>query len=272
MRPAARPGHLTPLRRDGATGGTLTIAHADAAPARVPLWRLPRARALLLLAVLGIVGATLAGLARVYTDVLWFSELGHERVLWTTLTWKVLAHGLPGVGTAAFVLANLAVAERRLAPQAPYRRLVYPLVAVAAGLIAAARGGPGAWRLLALWSARVDFGTRDPLFHRDIGYFVFSLPLYQQVARWALGALVMAGVATVAVYATGGGLRRARAHLLALAAFGLVVLAARYRLEQFALAVPHAGSVVPGASYTDVHVRLPVLRALAPTCLAGAGL
>ena len=273
MRTASGPGQLTPLRRDDPDGGTFEIAPAAAPRAAVSLWRLPRARSLLALAVIALSGAAIAGLAGVYTELLWFREVGHERVLWTTLAWKVLAHGLPGSGTAALVLVNLAVAERRMIDYdrlRTARRLVYPLVAIAAGAISSELRTGGAWRLLALWSAGGDFGTRDPLFHRDVGFFVFSLPLYQQVSRWAFDALVMATAATIAAYFAGRALPRARAHLLVLAALALVVMAWRYRLDQFALALPHEGSVVPGASYADVHIRLPARRVLALGCLAGA--
>jgi uncharacterized membrane protein (UPF0182 family) len=50
----------------------------------------------------------------------------------------------------------------------------------------------------------------------------------------------------------------------------LVVVAGRFRLDQFALALPHAGVPLPGASYTDVHVRLPLLRGLTMLALSGA--
>jgi hypothetical protein len=91
--PASRPGPLAPPRRDGLTGTRLEIARADAAPRRVAGRRLPRARALLAVGLLGIVAAAVADLAGIYTDVLWFRELGHDRALWTTLEFKVLAHG-----------------------------------------------------------------------------------------------------------------------------------------------------------------------------------
>ena len=39
--------------------------------------------------------------------------------------------------------------------------------------------------MLLLWTHRSDFGTQDPLFHRDVGFFVFSLPLYREVAQLA---------------------------------------------------------------------------------------
>jgi hypothetical protein len=59
----------------------------------------------------------------------------------------------------------VAAAECRLASGA-WRRVAYPLAAVASGAIASVRRSDGTWRLLALWSARGDLGERDPLFHR----------------------------------------------------------------------------------------------------------
>ena len=158
------------------------------------------------------------------------------------------------------------------APRRPARLLAYPVAAVAAGVISGEWRADGAWRLLALWAGRSDFGVDDPLFGRDVGFFVFSLPLYEWVSRWMLDALVMAAVATVVAYAAAGGLRiaRARAHLLVLGALALVVVAWRYRLDAYALAVPHGERA--GAGYTEAHVRLPALRILACVSLAGAAL
>ena len=71
------------------------------------------------------------------------------------------------------------------APRRPARLLAYPVVAIAAGVISGEWRADGAWRLLALWAGRSDFGVDDPLFHRDVGFFVFSLPLYERVSPLA---------------------------------------------------------------------------------------
>ena len=257
---------------------------ASARPtSRVSLWRTPRTRALLVVGVAAIVAGCVALAARIYTDVLWFREVNQESVFWTTLRWRLLAPAVTALGTTCFILANLAIVERRVSvptaathrvvvPLWPARRLVHVAIAIAAGTATAEAQPGGTWKLLALWANRGDFGTRDPLFHRDAGFFVFSLPLYQQLAAWLLRTLVLAGAATIAAYAIEGGLRSARAHLLTLAALVLAVVAWRFRLEQFALALPHAGVPLPGASYTDVHVRLPFLRGLTVLALASAAL
>ena len=249
---------------------------------RISLWRTPRARSLLLVGTLAALCGAVALAAHAYTELLWFRELGHEEAFWTTLKWKVLGHGVPGFGTACFLLANFTAVERAMAahaPARPARRLAYPLVAVAAGVISGQWRAEGGWRLLALWSGRTDFGVADPLFHRDVGFFVFSLPFYEWVSTWLLETVAMAAVATVAAYLVTGGLQVARphvlvptvrAHLLTLGALALVVMAWRYRLDQFALALPHEGARLPGAGYTETRVRLPALRILVVVCLAGA--
>ena len=244
---------------------------------RVSLWRTPRSRSLLLVGALAALAGAVALAARVFTDALWFQEVGREDVFWETLKWKLLARGLPGLGTACFLLANFAAVERAMAahgPRRPARLLAYPAAAVAAGVISGQWRADGAWQLLALWAGRSDFGVDDPLFGRDVGFFVFSLPLYEWVSRWMLETLVLAAFATVASYAAAGGLRfahaRVRAHLLVLGALVLVVVAWRYRLDAYALAVPHGGRA--GAGYTEAHVRLPALRVLACVSLAGAAL
>jgi len=260
---------------------------------RVSLWRIPRSRSLLALTILGLVVGALLLAARLYTDLLWFNEIDQVDVFWTTLKWKLLTDAGIGLGTACFVLWNLSAVERamsRIAPPAgdpgvasqlwANRRLLRPAVAVGCGALALVLHSADTWQVLLLWTKRSDFGVRDPLFHRDVGYFVFSLPLYREVGRWLLETVVMAGIATTAAYAAAGAfrtgrrrvaLRVARRHLLVLAAALLIVVAWRLRLEQFTLALPH-DPVAPGATYTDVTVRLPALRILFILALAGAGL
>jgi uncharacterized membrane protein (UPF0182 family) len=261
------------------------------APAeRISLWRTPRVRSLIVLGTLGAAAGLVALVARVYTDLLWFHELGLGRVFVTTLAWKVLARGAAGLGTTCALLLTFAVAER-LAPRGvssgghairvlqQSRRLVYPVVAIACGVIAMHAEPRFTWKLLLLWANRSDFGVNEPLFHRDVGFFVFSLPLYEQVVRWLLLTVLMAAAATLGTYLLAGGpgrwlvaTRGVRTHLLALAAILLLCLAWRTRLEQLALAVPHGRSPVPGASYTDIHVVSPELEALALAAVAGAAL
>ena len=260
---------------------------------RVSLWRTPRTRSLLLLTVIGAVGGLAYLAARLYTDVLWFEELGQVDVLWTTLQWRILAAAVVGLGTACFVLLNLRAAERAIARSGiparhdglagriwDNRGLLKPLVAIACGVIALESRPAESWQLLLVWTKRSSFGIEEPLFHRDAGFFVFSLPLYREVARWLLETVVLAAAASAAAYAAGGAsraahrgqmVRAARVHLLVLAATLLAIVAWRLRLEQFLLALPH-DRIAPGPTFTDVNVRLPALRVLTFVTLTAAAM
>jgi uncharacterized protein len=262
--------------------------------ARVSLWLIPRTRSLLLLGTFGVAVELIRLLAVNYVDLLWFGELGRRDVFWTTLRWKIAAQGVAGFGAASFVLLNFAVVERVMARRArsielpaaisgiwSYRRIGYLVVAVGFGLaVNRYRTGPS-WQALALWAHRQPFGETDPIFHRDVGFFVFSLPLYLEVTRWLLQTFVFAGACAIAAYALAGGVmvtrpfsipRPIRAHLLVLAAGFLLVVAWRVRLEQFALLLPHGHRLIPGATFTDVRIRLPLLQLLMGLAIVAAGL
>ena len=207
------------------------------------------------------------------------------------MKWQVAVRIVIVCGTATFVLVNLLIVDRMVAalhsqgeavtptPVWAYRTLLFPLAAVIAGIASNQWAADGVWQPVVLWLHRGDFGVTDPLFHRDVGFFVFSLPLYQQIAHWLYLTILTAGAATVAAYVAAGAVRialppvvasAARTHLLSLGALLLVLTAWRYRLDQFALALPHEDAAVPGATYTDVHVQLPMLRALVILSVVGA--
>jgi uncharacterized membrane protein (UPF0182 family) len=256
------------------------------------LGRLPRTRILVVAgAVLGFVWV-LGGLAAGYTELLWYREVGKTRVFWGVLEARVVLALVAGVGTGALLAANLWVTERLarrhgagwpdppdrwqslLAPH--LRRLEVGAVAVLAlgvGLHAAGR-----WQTVLLWRNRVSFGDADAQFYRDIGFYVFTLPLQRLVFGWLLFTLLAGLVVATAAYYLMGEIRprlagrrvapEARAHLSVLLGLVLLLKAWGYRLDQLSLVFSPRG-VVTGASYTDVHARLPALRLmvlLAPVC------
>ena len=263
----------------------------DARARPVSLWRTPRTRALLLLGTIGGVAVLGWLTAQLFTDLLWFRELRHPEVYWTTLEWKLLAQGVVPLGTATALLASFAAVDLVMAghPQAgvsrpaialwSHRWLVYPLIALGGGVVSSLRWPDVGWQHLLLWVHRTEFGVDDPLFHRDVGFFIFSLPLYREVNTWVLDMVVMSSLGTVLAYAVAGGLRiarpralvrGARAHLLVMGGLFLLVVAWRFRLAQFELAVPTVGTTLSGASYVDVRVRLPALQVLSGVALLGA--
>src|SRR5919197_4223373 len=261
------------------------------------LRRPPRARTLVVAAGCILLVWLLFTVARLYTDLLWFREVGKTQVFWRVLGARTLLAVGAGVGTGAFLVANLRVvaraARRReaavdtqpVAPDkwqallAPRLRELEAAVVAVVGLGVALHAG-GKWQTLLLWRNRVPFGDSDAQFHRDIGYYTFTLPMQRLVFGWLLFTLLATLLATGAAWYLRGGIRprlagrrvsaEARAHLSLLLALLLLLKAWGYRLDQFSLVFSPRG-VVTGASYTDVHAQLPALRLmvlLAPLCAA----
>src|SRR3954452_11465967 len=258
-------------------------------------WQRPRVRSALIIVVLALVTVAARAGAHLETDWLWFHELAQERVFCRLLTMRWIAGSAAGIATASVLLLNLWIMARGAPSDAglpegdprarQLRRVVRwtcAAVAVGAGVVIGRSVAIGNWELLALWLHRQPFHARDPLFHRDIGFFVFSLPLYQKLVQWllltagvALAAAVLGHVATGAIRMKPPPVsptRAAHRHVLALAAVLLLGLAGSHWLGQYSLELARSNRTVPGAGYTEVHVLLPWLRVLVVVALACAAM
>jgi uncharacterized membrane protein (UPF0182 family) len=139
----------------------------------------------------------------------------------------------------------------------------------------------GQWQNWLLFRNSTPFAATDPQFHRNISYFVFTLPFQQFVIHWTLVALVVVLLVTTLSHYLNGGIRMqgprprvrpaVKAHLSVI--LGLIALtkAVGYYLARFNLDLSSNG-FVQGAGYTDVHARLPALELLILVSLAAAGL
>jgi uncharacterized membrane protein (UPF0182 family) len=150
------------------------------------------------------------------------------------------------------------------------QRLLTPVTALLALLIGISASAE--WQTVLLYRHAQPFGLGDPLFGRDVAFYVFQLPLWQRALRWAFGIILLTLLATALVYFLGRVLvltsrgpvitARARAHLLGLLAVLLFAKAADFWLDRYELLYSQRGAVF-GATYTDVHATLPALQWLA---------
>ncbi len=169
---------------------------------------------------------------------------------------------------------------RRLAPSGPEEsfieeidagalRRIVTVVLVAATLFMSVIFGSvagGSWETILSWLNAVEFGQHDPAFGRDISFYMFELPAYQLIQGWLLGLMIVSTLGAAAVYALTLSLqgfqinnvtRGMRIHLSVLVGVSLLLIAASSYLGIFDLALSDAG-IVFGATYTDLHARLPV--------------
>ncbi len=253
---------------------------------RLALWLL------LTLVVLALVGQTVP----LYTDWLWFQEVGYAPVFLTILKlrgWLVLGVGL---GTFLFLYLNLAFAARTARPDVLWeledqlglpgrvvlepliRRILRPVLALIAFFsgVSASTG----WETVLQYANATPFGTVDPLFRRDLSFYVFTLPFWRLLYGWAFLLLLATLVLSLALYVlqrslvlTARGPRLAagaRTHLLLLGAGLLAMRAWGFWLDRFELLYSPRG-IVFGASYTDVYASLPALQILTVLALLSAG-
>jgi uncharacterized membrane protein (UPF0182 family) len=246
--------------------------------------------ALLLVALLFIGIPALAGL---YIDLRWFAEVRHSEVFRTLITTKLALGAGVGLVVAACLYASTGLAfrlSRGLRPLylhdpdgVPRLNLAQVVTAfrlpgsIAVGFLSGLFNHQH-WESWLLFRNASKFGAADPIFGRDVGFYVFSLPLFEAGASTLLWTLGLTGAATAASYSVCGALalggvpgathRPARVHLSILGAAVLAVLALEAYLDTARLLFSAHGASVAGAGYADVTARLPALRLkLAVACI-----
>jgi uncharacterized membrane protein (UPF0182 family) len=230
-----------------------------------------------------------------YIDWLWFGEVGQRGVFWRIIGAQAQLGLLFGIGLAALFYVNLSVAGRT-PPQLTPRlreprmrsqlerlarvglRVAILIASLVAGFLAAAEASSH-WEQFLLFRNPQSFGSQDPIFHHDIGFYLFTLPFWKYLYSWAFIALALATVATAAVYVANQAVQLAdgvarvavgvRVHLSLL--LGLLALTGAwgYRISAYDLLYDvHARYF--GAGYADVHARLPAINILTVCALIAA--
>ena len=231
-----------------------------------------------------------------YTDWLWFQELGYAQVFLRSLNAQAAVFAAVFAVAFAFLYGNLRLAQRELkAPRLVFGQTVdgQPIQIERAGVARLALiGSTVLSAMLALSSASdwmawisffraVPFGVTDPLLGRDVSFYVFRLPVFDAIRQQSLLLTVICLAGASFIYLMGGNVaaeprygiafwprlrlgRQARTHLSCLVAIGLALMAWGAWLDlPRTLITPASGdtaAVIFGASYTDVHAMMPILR------------
>lgn len=251
-----------------------------------------------------IIGALLLllgipALATVYTDWLWFQEIGFERVFSLRITAQLILGGIALVIGFGLLYGNARIALRGMERSAESirvlaaggvemrvkflvaaaHRLALPATAFFALLLGS--GLASRWRTLIQFWYRTPFGDVDPIFQRDVSYYVFTLPAVQVGLDWIWGVVFVSLLfVALPIYVVRGdiGLRLGRLsiapqaewHLASLGALWLVLSALRTWVVGMPNLLFGTHGPLQGASYTDLYVRLPGMKVLAVLLLLGA--
>ena len=211
-----------------------------------------------------------------YTEWLWFSSLGYGSVFTTILWSRVLIFFIAAIIFGVLFSGNLILATRlvpktdnSLWPWALVKRLqpairtgvilVTLFLSLIFGLVAQSN-----WEVILRAFNWQPFGIMDPVFQREIGFYVFSLPYLDLLRGWLTGVFIICLIGSAGVYAISYGIQRLKfnyarpvmAHLGGLFIIILGFFAWGYWLGIWDLVYSSRG-VVFGASYADMHSKLP---------------
>jgi len=245
----------------------------------------------------------------IYPDWLWFENLSFAPVFWTMLLSKFGFGILIGLLLIIIISINL-WAAKRLSPGGgsglgfkaaddyvaqlglsgrTVNSILIALILILSFVIASK--GADQWNLLLRYLYQQPFGSTDPIFNRDIGFYVFSLPFYIFIREGLLVLFVLAGLVTMGWYLKNGALEiegefsqeqgsgpsfpkitvspKIRKHLIFLGGIIVLLLAWGYHLKIYNLLYSTQGPAF-GASYTDVHIKVLAFKALIIVCLVFA--
>ncbi|MDY7036081.1 MAG: UPF0182 family protein, partial [Thermodesulfobacteriota bacterium] len=237
----------------------------------------------------------------IYPDWLWFGSLNLSPVFLTMLLSKF------GFGLLVWLLLILMVflnlyAAKRLNPEKKPRivtknaggnvslaglsgkaldSLFMAFILILSFIIASKSSHQ--WDMVLRYFYQQPFGSVDPIFNRDIGFYLFSLPLYMYIRHGLLVVFIFAGLVSICWYLKEGILQiegefdqtegiptslpkitipvKAKKHLIFLAGIIILLTAWGYQLKIYGLLYSTQGPAF-GASYTDVHVKVLAYRAL----------
>ncbi|MEJ2167889.1 MAG: UPF0182 family protein, partial [Desulfobacterales bacterium] len=250
----------------------------------------------IILGILAILVFIVVGIViSIYPDWLWFGNLNFAPVFWT------MALGKYGVAAVIWLLMLIGLSLNLYAAQR-IRSASEPRITEIAGLPVSARSlttlilaailivsfiiaskGSEQWNMVLSYFNQQPFGTTDPIFGKDIGFYVFSLPFYLYVREQLLIILLFAAMVTAIWYFKDGGIQiigeflltedratsipkvkvadKVRRHLLVLAAVFVLLAAWGYHLKAYGVLYSNQGPAF-GASYTDVNIKIIAYRLL----------
>ncbi|HRZ28345.1 MAG TPA: UPF0182 family protein [Spirochaetota bacterium] len=235
-----------------------------------------------------------------YADYQWFNVNRGVSVFWVLFMTKFEVQGMFSLAFIAlfslnFLLIRIMGGKGRIFTNNILDRLRVPvfgsprkaLLLILAGSVVLTgfiMGGAASayWREYLMFSNAVPFQgmPADPVFGRDIGFYVFQLPFYSFLYTWLMTALIIITLFSVFFHVINGGILWsgnriefslfARAHISSLLASVVILYGFGYRLKAYDLLYSRIGKIF-GAGYTAIHANLTAYNvAMALSFIAGA--
>jgi len=296
MASAPQPQHETLVKACAQViDNTILMPHETA--------RRPRGRRFLVLVLLLIALIVFGGRTAIsyYVEALWFSSLGYRAVFWRSLSLEWVVFGLFFLATFVVLYGWFAILMRLSRPELrsagtirignrifelPVEAVLRTGAVIGAIVISLATAASmmSDWPRFALYwyQPQQAGGVTDPIFGRTLGFYLFSLPVWQSVSGWLLMiAIMICAIAVVFVLVSGGAqlIERRFDHAAPLPwramsigmALLLLVIAVRVYISRFELLLEDH-TVFGGVTYTDAHIIIGGLLVVCVALIAGAAI
>ncbi|HJT27408.1 MAG TPA: UPF0182 family protein [Pyrinomonadaceae bacterium] len=229
---------------------------------------------------------SLSRIVSIYISALWFGSLGYSSVYWYVFKAKLALFFGAAILTALLLSATFLLFQRLFGAYAfeqrtiilnnqPFQfspaKFIRPLGWFIAALVGLVYGLnlKEHWRQFALFWNQPPTNVYDPIFGKSLGFYLFSLPLYDVLSSWLVGVTFIILIAAVAYsllglpqtvlkpsvrWSSGAAFRGV---CCALALF-LLVVSWRTYLSRFPFLWDDHASF-SGVTYTEAHYTLPAL-------------
>lgn len=237
--------------------------------------------------ILVVIATILISAAGIYTDLLWYNQLGFQSVFLTQIFAQVALFIAGFALMFALTLISFWVAYRnrpvylRMPGESPfenYQQVIDNLRRVIMFGIPAVLGVFAGVAATAQWTTALQFlnstpaGSRDQQFNLDVSFYLFQLPFLTALVSFVSAAVLLGGLIAAGVHLIYGGIRLdgrsvkvakpARVQLAIMAAIYFLVQGVSLWLNQYET-VFTSNELFTGARYSDVNATIPGLQILA---------
>ena len=257
------------------------------------------------------VGITIIGsLVGFITDWVWFSDIGYNEVFWTKLLTQLK------IAVPVLIITTLLVRvylrslkngyftkiESHEIPDVKKLNTLSWVLSIIFGIGVSIFASTRMWMNMLNFFNATDFNLKDPIFHRDVSFYVFKLDFLTQLNRFILVIIIGIIVISLIYYSVLLSIRTpdvferededgiyrfnterrkfdssnfdqliniAAGKLMILGIVFYIMLAIDFFLKQFDLLHTHTG-VVYGAGFVDVNITLWIYRIIMVLCVVGA--
>lgn len=210
----------------------------------------------------------------IYTDYLWYEQLGFQSILLKEVFTKLILIFSGWFIASSFLGINIYFANK--ISNGPieydvdgsilnlYKKItfwVYLVIILLFGLIAGLILS-GSWLEILMFFNFQEFNELDPVFGRDISFYVFQLPVFHIIQGWVLTISILSLIITGAVYLINSVIRGVKfemnssnwVQISLILAFIMFILSVGNFLSRWDIPLTEGG-LVDGALYTDINIK-----------------